>query len=243
MTMPARYDGPAFMAELEASGGDFTRALRHGGGTRRRAAAAAALLADLRSPVLHDWQPPGGGERAHCPLRHPRARHRRGRAAGPARARGLHPRCSASWRPRADAEPVRRRSERRAAAGRTTSSGPWVRAPLVSGPAQALALRGLRPPAAGGPTGRRGGAPLQPVLNVWTSWRRRCRVCRAAAGRGSAVGATTPCREAGSRPAIGARPGSPLPGRRPGRTPAVGSESAARLEAYPSEHTTTTGWS
>ena len=25
MTMPARYSGPAFMAELEAAGGDFTR--------------------------------------------------------------------------------------------------------------------------------------------------------------------------------------------------------------------------
>ena len=25
VTMPARYDGPAFMAELEAAGGDFTR--------------------------------------------------------------------------------------------------------------------------------------------------------------------------------------------------------------------------
>jgi uncharacterized protein (TIGR03083 family) len=50
MTMPARYDGPAFMAELEASDGDFT-------------------LDDLRSPVLHTWQPPGGGEDGalvHC---------------------------------------------------------------------------------------------------------------------------------------------------------------------------------
>jgi uncharacterized protein (TIGR03083 family) len=68
MTMPARYSGPAFMAELEAAGGDFTRvsntvAERDGGlGT-------ASLIADLRSEVLHDWQPPGGGTEGaltHC---------------------------------------------------------------------------------------------------------------------------------------------------------------------------------
>ena len=60
VTMPARYDGPAFMAELEAAGGDFTRlsnmiAARDGG------LPADTLLADLRSPVLHGWEPPGGG--------------------------------------------------------------------------------------------------------------------------------------------------------------------------------------
>jgi uncharacterized protein (TIGR03083 family) len=68
MTMPARFDGPTFMAEMEASGGDFTRysdmvAVRDG------ALPVAALLADLRSPVLHSWQPPGGGEEGaliHC---------------------------------------------------------------------------------------------------------------------------------------------------------------------------------
>ena len=68
MTMPARYDGPAFMEELEACGGDFTRlsdkvALRDG------ALPVAALLSDLRSPALHAWQPPGGGEEGalvHC---------------------------------------------------------------------------------------------------------------------------------------------------------------------------------
>jgi uncharacterized protein (TIGR03083 family) len=61
MTMPARYDGPAFMAELEANGGDFTR-LSDTVAARDGALPAAALLADLRSPVLHAWQPPGGGE-------------------------------------------------------------------------------------------------------------------------------------------------------------------------------------
>jgi uncharacterized protein (TIGR03083 family) len=60
VTMPARYDGPSFMAQLEAAGGDFTRlsdtiAARDGG------LPADVLLADLRSPVLHGWEPPGGG--------------------------------------------------------------------------------------------------------------------------------------------------------------------------------------
>jgi uncharacterized protein (TIGR03083 family) len=68
MTMPARYDGPAFMAELESSGGDFTR-LSDTVAARDGALPVAGLLADLRSPVLHAWQPPGGGEEGalvHC---------------------------------------------------------------------------------------------------------------------------------------------------------------------------------
>jgi len=60
MTMPARYAGPAFMAELEAAGGDFTR-LSNTVAARDGALPAGALLADLRSEVLHAWQPPGGG--------------------------------------------------------------------------------------------------------------------------------------------------------------------------------------
>ena len=68
MTMPARYDGSAFMAELEASGGDFTR-FSNTVAARDGASPVATLLADLRSPVLHAWQPPGGGEEGalvHC---------------------------------------------------------------------------------------------------------------------------------------------------------------------------------
>ena len=60
MTMPARYPGPAFMAELEAAGGDFTR-LSNTVAARDGALPVAALVADLRSEVLHGWQPPGGG--------------------------------------------------------------------------------------------------------------------------------------------------------------------------------------
>jgi uncharacterized protein (TIGR03083 family) len=68
MTMPARYDGPAFMAELDAAGGDFTR-LSDTVAVRDGALPASTLLAGLRSPVLHEWEPPGGGAEGaliHC---------------------------------------------------------------------------------------------------------------------------------------------------------------------------------
>jgi uncharacterized protein (TIGR03083 family) len=68
MTMPARYDGPAFMAEIAAAGGDFTT-FSNTVASRDGALPVAALLADLRSAVLHEWQPPGGGEEGalvHC---------------------------------------------------------------------------------------------------------------------------------------------------------------------------------
>jgi uncharacterized protein (TIGR03083 family) len=68
MTMPARYAGPAFMAELEAAGGDFTR-LSNTVAARDGALPVPALVADLRSEVLHAWQPPGGGMEGaltHC---------------------------------------------------------------------------------------------------------------------------------------------------------------------------------
>ena len=68
VTMPVRYEGPAFMAELEAAGGDFTR-LSNTVAARDGAMPTERLLADLRSEVLHSWQPPGGGEDGaltHC---------------------------------------------------------------------------------------------------------------------------------------------------------------------------------
>jgi uncharacterized protein (TIGR03083 family) len=68
VTMPARYSGPAFMAELDAAGGDFTR-LSNTVAARDAALPTADLLADLRSEVLHAWEPPGGGAEAaltHC---------------------------------------------------------------------------------------------------------------------------------------------------------------------------------
>ena len=68
VTMPVRYSGPAFMAELEAAGGDFTR-LSNKIAARDGALPPERLLADLRSDVLHSWQPPGGGQDGaltHC---------------------------------------------------------------------------------------------------------------------------------------------------------------------------------
>ncbi len=68
VTMPVRYSGPAFMAELEAAGGDFTR-LSDTVAARDGALPIEQLLADLRSEVLHTWLPPGGGQDGaltHC---------------------------------------------------------------------------------------------------------------------------------------------------------------------------------
>lgn len=68
VTMPVRYSGPAFMAELEAAGGDFTR-LSNSVAARDSALPVDTLMADLRSEVLHAWEPPGGGTegaRIHC---------------------------------------------------------------------------------------------------------------------------------------------------------------------------------
>jgi uncharacterized protein (TIGR03083 family) len=68
VTMPARYSTDEFMAELEAAGGDFTR-LSNVVAARDGALPVARLLDDLFSPVLHAWQPPGGGAEAaltHC---------------------------------------------------------------------------------------------------------------------------------------------------------------------------------
>ena len=68
MTMPVRYDGPAFMSELEAAGGDFTR-LSNTVATRDAALPEATLVENLRAQTLHEWQPPGGGMQGaltHC---------------------------------------------------------------------------------------------------------------------------------------------------------------------------------
>ena len=68
MAMPARYSDEAFMAELAAAGGDFTRASDMIA-ARDGLLPAPTLVAGLRSPVLHEWQPPGGkaaGALTHC---------------------------------------------------------------------------------------------------------------------------------------------------------------------------------
>jgi uncharacterized protein (TIGR03083 family) len=60
VTMPARLTPEQFGAEMAAAGGDFTR-LSDTVAARDASLPVAELLAALRSPVLHGWQPPGGG--------------------------------------------------------------------------------------------------------------------------------------------------------------------------------------
>ena len=60
VTMPVRLTPERFGAEMAAAGGDFGR-LSDTVAARDGALPAADLLADLRSPTLHAWQPPGGG--------------------------------------------------------------------------------------------------------------------------------------------------------------------------------------
>lgn len=60
MTMAARYDGPAFAAELAAVGHDFG-ALSEKLARRDGELAFGRLLDDLRSDTMAGWAPPGGG--------------------------------------------------------------------------------------------------------------------------------------------------------------------------------------
>jgi uncharacterized protein (TIGR03083 family) len=60
VTMPARLTADQFGAEMAAAGGDFA-VLSDTVAARDGALPPAELLDALRSPVLHAWQPPGGG--------------------------------------------------------------------------------------------------------------------------------------------------------------------------------------
>jgi uncharacterized protein (TIGR03083 family) len=60
VTMPVRLTPEEFRAEMAAAGGDFGR-LSDTVAERDGALPTGDLLADLRSPALHAWQPPGGG--------------------------------------------------------------------------------------------------------------------------------------------------------------------------------------
>jgi len=62
MTMAARYDEAAFMAELQDCGFDFT-ALSNKVAARDGALDTAELVANLRSDTMAQWAPPGGGYR------------------------------------------------------------------------------------------------------------------------------------------------------------------------------------
>jgi uncharacterized protein (TIGR03083 family) len=60
VTMPARLTPEQFGAELAAADGDFT-VLSNTIALRDASLSAADQRNALRSPVLHGWQPPGGG--------------------------------------------------------------------------------------------------------------------------------------------------------------------------------------
>jgi len=62
MTMAARYDEAAFMAELQDVGFDFT-ALSNKIAARDGSLDVAELITNLRSDVMAHWAPPGGGYR------------------------------------------------------------------------------------------------------------------------------------------------------------------------------------
>jgi uncharacterized protein (TIGR03083 family) len=60
VTMPARFTPERYGAEIAAAGGDFTT-LSNTVAARDACLPVADHLAQLRSPQLHAWQPPGGG--------------------------------------------------------------------------------------------------------------------------------------------------------------------------------------
>ncbi|MGI8678491.1 MAG: maleylpyruvate isomerase family mycothiol-dependent enzyme [Jatrophihabitans sp.] len=60
VTMSARLTPEQFGAEMAAAGGDFD-VLSNAVAARDAFLPAAEHLAYLRSPMLHGWQPPGGG--------------------------------------------------------------------------------------------------------------------------------------------------------------------------------------
>jgi uncharacterized protein (TIGR03083 family) len=60
VTMPARLTPAQFGAEMAAAGGDFT-VLSDTVAARDASLPLADQLDALRSPLLHAWQPPGGG--------------------------------------------------------------------------------------------------------------------------------------------------------------------------------------
>ena len=60
VTMPARLTPEQFGAEMAAAGGDFA-VLSDAVAARDAALPVADHMAQLRSAVLHRWQPPGGG--------------------------------------------------------------------------------------------------------------------------------------------------------------------------------------
>jgi len=60
VTMPARLTPEQFGAEMAVAAGDFT-VLSNTVAARDASLPPADLVNALRSPLLHEWQPPGGG--------------------------------------------------------------------------------------------------------------------------------------------------------------------------------------
>jgi len=60
VTMPVRFTPQRYGAEMAAAGGDFT-VLSDTVAARDASLPIDDLLAQLRAPQLHAWQPPGGG--------------------------------------------------------------------------------------------------------------------------------------------------------------------------------------
>lgn len=61
VTMPVRLTPAQFGAEMAAAGGDFSL-LSDTVASRDASLPVPELLDQLRSPALHAWQPPGGGD-------------------------------------------------------------------------------------------------------------------------------------------------------------------------------------
>jgi uncharacterized protein (TIGR03083 family) len=61
LTMPLRYGGPRFMEELARANGDFNLMADRCAKQDAATLTTEELIAGLRDPELHTWQPPGGG--------------------------------------------------------------------------------------------------------------------------------------------------------------------------------------
>ncbi len=170
MTMPARYSGPEFMAELEAAGGDFA-VLSDTIAARDGALPADVLLSGLRSEraarlAASRWRLGGCADA----LRHPRARHRRGGTAGAAGPRPSDRPCAGDRRRPGFAQPLRCGPHRRGASGRRPGLVLGVRNARQRTGAGA-GPRGVRKAIAPGPARRRRGGPLHAGLRPETAAR------------------------------------------------------------------------
>ena len=223
MTMPARYDGPAFMAELEAAGGDFT-ALSNTVAARDGALPPPTSWPVSARPCCTAGSRPVAARRAPDPLRHPPARHHRG---VPLARRVPEPRIVAGPRHRG------RDGDRPNLFGVDLSGvDPASRRPRL--------VRGL---------GRRCRAPRR----RWPSWPAAASLPAGRLGGEAAARFSQALTAGGLRRRGRRRPAGVVPPRLPGPIaagqvaglvkPSSRSEAAARLEAYPSEHTTMTCWS